>query len=146
MAIEVRLEAPGGAEELRAVACEVAPPGPGELLVRQAAAGVNFLDIYQRSGLYPLLRWPAVLGVEGTGVVEAVGDGVNGFRPGDRIAYAGLPVGGYASERLLPASQAVPLPDDVSDRTAAASMLRGLTAHMLLRRVYPVRAGDVLLV
>ena len=146
MVIEVRLEAPGGAQELRAVACEVARPGPGELLVRQAAAGVNFIDIYQRSGLYPLPRWPAVLGVEGAGVVEAVGAGVSGFRPGDRIAYAGLPVGGYASERVLPAGRAVPLPDGVPDRVAAASMLRGLTAHMLLRRTYPVRAGDVLLV
>ena len=146
MVIEVRLEAPGGAEGLCAVACEVARPGPGELLVQQAAAGVNFLDIYHRSGLYPLPRWPAVLGVEGTGVVEAVGDGVDGFRPGTRIAYAGLPVGGYASKRLLPAGRAVPLPDDVPDRTAAASMLRGLTAHMLLRRVYPVRSDDVVLV
>ncbi len=146
MVIEVRLEAPGSAEELRAVACDVARPGPGELLVRQAAVGVNFIDIYQRSGLYPLPRWPAVLGIEGAGVVEAVGDGVNGFCPGDRIAYAGLPVGGYASERLLPAGRAILLPDDVLDRVAAASMLRGLTAHMLLRRIYPVRAGDVLLV
>ena len=146
MVIEVRLEAPGDAERLRPVACEVARPSPGELLVRQTAAGVNFLDIYQRTGLYKLPRWPAVLGVEGAGVVEAVGDGVNGFRPGDRIAYAGLPVGGYASKRLLPASRAVPLPDDISDRTAAASMLRGLTAHMLLRRVYPVQTGDAVLV
>ena len=146
MVIEVRLEAPGSAEGLRAVACDVARPGLGELLVRQTAVGVNFLDIYQRTGLYPLPRWPAVLGVEGAGVVEAVGDGVSGFRPGDRIAYAGLPAGGYASERLLPAGRAVPLPDDVPDRLAAASMLRGLTAHMLLRRVCPVRAGDILLV
>lgn len=146
MVIEVRLQAPGGAEELRPVTCDVARPGPGELLVRQAAVGVNFLDIYQRSGLYPLPRWPAVLGVEGSGVVEAIGDGVSGFHPGDRIAYAGLPVGGYASERVLPAGRAVPLPDGVPDRVAAASMLRGLTAHMLLRRIYPVRAGDILLV
>jgi len=146
MVIEVRLQAPGGAEGLRPVTCDVAGPGPGELLIKQAAVGVNFLDIYQRTGLYPLPRWPAVLGVEGAGVVEAVGDGVSGFRPGDRIAYAGLPVGGYASERVLPAGRAVPLPDGVPDRVAAASMLRGLTAHMLLRRIYPVRAGDVLLV
>ncbi len=146
MVIEVRLQAPGGAEELRPVMCDVARPGAGELLVRQAAVGVNFIDIYQRTGLYPLPRWPAVLGVEGAGVVEAIGDGVSGFRPGDRIAYAGLPVGGYASECVLPAGRAVPLPDGVPDRVAAASMLRGLTAHMLLRRIYPVRAGDVLLV
>ncbi len=146
MVVEVRLEAPGSAEGLRPVTCDVARPGPGELLVRQSAAGVNFLDIYQRSGLYPLPRWPAVLGVEGAGVVEAVGDGVSGFGPGDRIAYAGLPVGGYASKRLLPAGRAVLVPDDVPDRIAAASMLRGLTAHMLLRRVYPVQVGDVLLV
>ncbi len=146
MAIEVRLEAPGSADRLRPVACDVARPGKGEMLIRQTAVGVNFIDIYQRSGLYPLPRWPAVLGIEGAGTVEAVGDGVDGFRPGDRIAYAGLPVGAYASERLLPAGRAVRLPDDVPDRTAAASMARGLTAHMLLRRVYPVRAGDVLLV
>ena len=146
MVVEVRLAAPGGAEGLQAVTCDIARPGPGELLVQQAAVGVNFLDIYHRTGLYPLPRWPAVLGVEGSGVVEAVGDEVNGFRPGDRIAYAGLPVGGYASARLLPASRAVPLPDGVPAQLAAASMLRGLTAHMLLHRVYPVRAGDVLLV
>jgi len=146
MAIEVRLQAPGGAEELRPMTCDVARPGLGELLVRQATMGVNFIDIYQRTGLYPLPRWPAVLGIEGAGVVEAVGDGVSGFHRGDRIAYAGLPVGGYASERVLPAGRAVLLPDNVPDRVAAASMLRGLTAHMLLRRIYPVRVGDALLV
>lgn len=146
MAIEVRLQAPGDAEELRPVTCDVARPSSGELLVRQTAVGVNFIDICQRSGLYPLPRWPAVLGIEGAGVVEAVGDGVGGFRPGDRVAYAGLPVGGYASARVLPVGRAVLLPDNVPDRVAAASMLRGLTAHMLLRRIYPVGSGDVLLV
>ena len=146
MAIEVRLQAPGGPEGLRAVACDVAWPGPGELLVRQTAVGVNFIDIYHRTGLYPLPRWPAVLGVEGAGVVGAVGDGTDGFRPGDRVAYAGLPAGAYASERLLPASRAVPLPDGVGDRTAAAAALKGLTAHMLLHRTYAVRAGDAVLV
>ncbi len=126
--------------------CHVLAPGAGELLVGQTAVGVNFVDIYHRTGLHSLPRWPAVLGVEGAGVVEAVGAGVSGFGAGDRIAYAGLPVGAYASARLLPAGRAVKLPEGVQDRVAASSLLRGMTAHMLLRRVYPVRAGEVLLV
>lgn len=146
MAFEVRLTAPGGTEKLELVELEIAAPGPGELLLRQTAIGVNFIDIYHRTGRYSLPRLPAALGVEGAGIVEAVGAGVSGFGPGDRVAYAGAPIGSYASRRLLPASRAILLPAAIADRNAAASMARGLTAHMLLHRTFPVRAGNTVLV
>ena len=146
MAYEIQLTEAGGPDRLTFVERSLPPPGPGELYLRQAAMGVNFIDIYQRNGLYPLPRLPIALGVEGAGVVEAVGTGVSAFAPGDRVAYAGLPVGGYASHRLLPASRAVRLPEDIGDKLAASVMLRGLTAHMLLHRVYPVGAGTTVLV
>ena len=146
MAYEVQLTQTGGPDKLAFVERTLPLPGPGELRIRQVAAGVNFIDIYQRNGLYPLPRFPLALGVEGAGVVEAVGAEVTAFAPGDRVAYAGLPVGGYASHRLLPAARAVLLPDDVEDKVAASIMLRGLTAHMLLHRVYPVGAGTTVLI
>lgn len=146
MAYEVQLTETGGPDKLAFVERTLPLPEPGELRIRQVAAGVNFIDIYQRNGLYPLPRFPLALGVEGAGVVEAVGAEVTAFAPGDRVAYAGLPVGGYASQRLLPAARAVLLPDDVEDKVAASIMLRGLTAHMLLHRVYPVGAGTTVLV
>src|SRR5690606_36993266 len=107
-----------------------------------AAIGVNFIDIYHRTGLYPL-PLPAVPGVEGAGVVEAVGDGVTGFAVGDRVAYAGAPVGAYAQTRAIPAARLIRLPGDIAPRDAAASLLKGLTAHMLLTRTRPVKAGDI---
>ncbi len=144
MDIQIRMREPGGPEMLEAV--EIAPqePGPGDIRLRLHAAGVNFIDIYHRTGLYPLPE-PRVPGVEGAGIVEAVGPGVDGVRVGDRVAYAGVP-GGYASTRLLPAWRAVGLPDEIPLETAAVSMLRGLTAHMLLTVSYPVGEGSVLLV
>ena len=146
MDIQVQISAPGEAGQLEVAANPLPAPGEAEIRVRHEAIGVNFIDIYHRSGLYPMPRLPAVLGVEGAGTVEAVGQGVTMLRPGDRIAYGGAPVGAYAATRLLPALQAVRLPEEISARDAAASLLRGLTAHMLLTRTYPVTSGSVLLV
>lgn len=142
----VAMTAVGGPEVLSAATVELPPPGRGEVRIRQTAVGVNFVDIYHRTGLYPVPALPSALGVEGAGAIEAVGEGVESVKIGDRVAYAGMPVGGYAQARNLPATRVVRIPDDVSDRTAAAAMLRGVTAHMLLTRVFPVAAGAVILV
>lgn len=122
------------------------PPAPGEIRVRHTAIGVNYVDVYHRSGLYPLPALPAVPGVEAAGVVEALGVGVDGLQVGQRIAYAGPPAGSYASARNLPAERAIPLPGDVADDAVASLLLRGITAHMLLAYVRPLKAGDTLLV
>ncbi|HEY8335403.1 MAG TPA: quinone oxidoreductase [Tardiphaga sp.] len=141
----IRLKAPGGIEQLERVSVELPPPGPDEIRIRQTAIGVNFLDIYQRMGIYPLTA-NAVPGAEAVGVVAALGADVTSLRIGDRIAYAGAPVGAYASERNLPARRAVKLPDDLADETVASSLLKGITAHMLLTKVYPVGNGTTLLI
>jgi NADPH2:quinone reductase len=146
MSLSIAMTAPGGVDVLRAVRSDLAPPATDEVRLRQTAIGVNFVDIYQRSGLYPVPAMPAVLGIEGVGVVEATGAGVTTLRTGDRVAYAGLPIGGYAEARNIPASRLVRIPDGIDDRTAAAAMLRGLTAHMLLDRVQQLRPGMVVLV
>jgi NADPH:quinone reductase len=145
MAEIVRLRAPGGVEQLEVTQAELPPPGPEEVRLRQTAIGVNFIDIYQRSGLYPLPS-AAIPGVEGVGVVAAIGAAVTELSVGDRVAYAGAPVGAYASERNLPAWRAVKLPDGLSDEAVASSFVKGITAHMLLRRIYPVGAGTTILV
>ncbi|SDR60548.1 NADPH2:quinone reductase [Rhizobiales bacterium GAS191] len=146
MVTQVRLKAPGGPGMLETVEVKLTPPGPGEILIRQEAVGVNFLDIYYRTGLYPLPSLPQVLGVEGAGIVEAAGEGVSTVEPGTRIAYAGAPMGAYASHRLLPETRAIRIPDAVSSVTAAAALVRGITAQMLLRRICPVGPGQTLLV
>ncbi|MEJ2623648.1 MAG: quinone oxidoreductase [Pseudolabrys sp.] len=140
------LAAPGGPDQFALVEVDTPPPAPGEVQVRQTFSGVNFVDIYHRTGLYPLPGFPAVLGVDGAGVVEAVGDGVDSLAVGDRVAYAGLPTGGYIEIRNLPAERVVAIPATIDDRTAAAAMLRGVTAHMLLKRVHPVVANRTVLV
>jgi NADPH:quinone reductase len=140
----IRLHATGGPEVLRWEDVEVGEPGEGQARVRHTAVGVNFIDTYHRSGLYPL-PLPSGLGSEAAGVVEAIGPGVTGVRPGDRVAYAGGPPGSYAEARLLPASVLVPIPDGVTDQTAAAVMLKGMTAQYLIRRTYPVKAGETVL-
>ncbi|MDQ0325459.1 NADPH2:quinone reductase [Rhodopseudomonas julia] len=140
----VRMVAAGGVEVLDVANGPALVAGPGEICLRQEAIGVNFIDIYQRRGLYRL-PLPAVLGVEGAGVVESVGEGVTHIAPGHRVAYAGA-LGGYATRRKLPAWRAILLPEEIGSRVAAASMLKGLTAHMLLTRTYPVGAGTVILV
>ena len=136
MDIEVSFEKTGGPEVLQVRETTVGLPGDGEVRIRHHAIGLNFVDIYHRSGLYSLPLLPAIPGVEGAGVIEDVGSDVDGFCPGDRIAYAGLPVGAYSSRRILPAWRAISLPGDVPFDIAAASMLRGLTVHMLLTRVF----------
>jgi NADPH2:quinone reductase len=142
----VTLQSPGGIDQLRVSGRAPQQPAPGEIRIRHDAIGMNFLDIYHRKGLYALPAYPAVLGVEGAGVVEAVGAGVTDFTPGDRIAYAGAPVGSYAATRLLPAQRAIRLPDETPSRIAAASMLKGMTAYMLLTQTYRVEPGTVILV
>jgi len=146
MAEAILLREHGGPAVLRAEAVEVGTPGPGELRLRQTAIGVNFHDCYVRSGLYRTLPLPGVPGIEAAGVVEAVGPGVEGFAPGDRIGYVTAGYGAYASHRLLPAALALKLPPGVSDRLAASLLLKGLTAEMLLRQVHRVQPGQTLLV
>lgn len=141
---QIHLLAVGGIDNMKVVDCSPRSPARNEIRVRHAAIGVNYIDIYMRTGLYQL-PLPGVLGVEGAGIVEAVGPDITHIAVGDRVAYAGTP-GGYAATRLLPAWRAIRLPDDIPLRTIAGSLLRGLTAHMLLTRTYPAGSGSVLLV
>lgn len=143
---QVRIRRLGDASVLQTESIALPPPGPGEVRIRHDAIGVNFVDVYHRTGLYPLPALPATLGVEGAGVVEALGAGVSGLAPGQRVAYAGAPVGGYAAARNYPAERLVILPDAVSFEQAAGAMLRGMTAHMLFTHVRPLHAGDTVLV
>jgi NADPH2:quinone reductase len=140
----IRIHETGGPEVLRWDEVEVGEPGPGQVKLRQEAAGLNFIDIYHRTGLYQQ-QLPFTPGVEGAGVVEAVGPHVTNVRPGDRVAYAG-PIGGYAEKRLIDFDRLVKLPDSISTEQAAATMLRGMTAHMLLRSVHRVQPGETILV
>lgn len=144
--IAAKIHAYGDASVLRIEPLDLPPPVAGELRVRHRAIGVNFVDVYHRTGLYPLPSLPATLGVEGAGIVDAIGPGVEGFHIGQRIAYAGAPVGSYATLRNLPANRAVPLPLSVCDDFAAGAMLKGITAHMLFTHVRPLQAGDTVLV
>jgi NADPH:quinone reductase len=146
MSLTISMTQHGGIDVLRPVQSKLAGPGPGEVRLRHTAIGVNFVDIYQRTGVYSVPGLPAVLGVEGAGVVEAIGDGVTTLRNGDRVAYAGPPIGGYAEARNIAAARLVPIPEGIDDRTAAAAMLRGITAHMVLFRVAPVGPGSTVLV
>jgi NADPH2:quinone reductase len=140
----IRIHEAGGPDVLAWDVVEVGGPGPGQAKIRQAAAGLNFIDVYHRTGLYPQ-QMPFTPGVEGAGTVESVGEGVTNVKPGDRVAYAG-PLGGYSEERLIDADKLVKLPDDIGFDQAAAMMLQGMTARMLLRSVYPVKSGDTILV
>jgi NADPH:quinone reductase len=136
----------GGPEVLRFEEVEVPPPGPGEALVRHRAIGLNFVDIYVRSGVYPPPSLPYTPGTEGAGVVEAVGPGVSEVRVGDRVAYVGGPLGSYSEARVIPARFLVKLPDGIDEKTAAAVMLKGLTAEFLIHSTYAVKAGETILV
>ena len=140
----VRIHETGGPEVLKWEEVEVGDPGQGEVKIRQRAAGLNFIDVYHRTGLYPQ-QLPFTPGVEGAGIVEAVGAGVTNVQAGDRVAYAG-PIGGYAEERLIAADRVVKLPDAISTEQAAAMMLQGLTARMLLRAVHRVEPGETILI
>ncbi|HET6437428.1 MAG TPA: quinone oxidoreductase, partial [Anaeromyxobacter sp.] len=145
MARTIRIHETGGPEVLRLDDVPVGEPGPGQARVRNTAVGVNFVDIYHRTGLYPL-PLPHALGSEAAGRVEAIGPGVANLAPGDRVAYLSTPVpGSYAEARLVPADRLVRLPAGVSDEVAAAAFLKGLTVQALVRRAYPVKAGEVVL-
>lgn len=140
----IRIQKTGGPEVMEYVDVDLPAPGPGEALIRQMACGLNFIDVYFRTGLYaqPL---PAGLGMEGAGVVEAVGAGVSHIQPGDRVAYAGRPCGAYAEARVLPADILVKLPDAIGFETAAAMMLQGLTVQYLFRRTFRLQGGETIL-
>src|SRR4051794_3230167 len=140
----IRITETGGPEVLRWEDVEVGEPGEGQARVRHTAVGVNFIDTYHRSGLYPL-PLPTGLGSEGAGVVEAVGPGVTHAKPGDRVAYAGGTPGAYAEVRVMPADRLLVLPEGISDRQAAAMMLKGMTVQYLIRRTYKVQPGDTVL-
>ncbi|MDR0226677.1 MAG: quinone oxidoreductase [Burkholderiaceae bacterium] len=147
MGIAVQIRHPGGPEVLELVQVDVGQPGPGEVRIRHHAVGLNFIDVYQRTGLYTL-PMPLQLGMEAAGVVEAVGEGVTHLRAGDRVAYASNPPGSYSEQRVMPAMCVCRLPDAISFDTGAAMMLKGLTAQYLLRKCLPVEglaAGDAVL-
>lgn len=141
----IRIERQGGPEIMQWVDVEVPPPGPGEAQVEHAAVGLNFIDTYHRSGLYPL-PLPSGIGLEGSGTVSAIGEGVTEVKPGDRVAYTGGPVGAYAELRNVPAHRLVKLPEKFSFVQGAGMMLKGLTVQYLLRRTYRVRPGDTILI
>jgi NADPH2:quinone reductase len=140
----IRFHKTGGPEVLVWEEVNVGKPGPGEARIRHTAVGLNFVDIYYRSGLYPV-KLPSGLGGEAAGVVEEVGPGVTDLKPGDRVAYGAAPIGAYAEERLIPADRLLKLPDGIDDKTAAAMMLKGLTTQYLIRQTYRVKAGDTIL-
>src|SRR5690349_15254068 len=145
MAYAIRFEKAGGPDVLSWQEVEVGKPGQGQVRLRHKAVGLNYIDTYHRSGLYSL-PMPSGLGSEGAGVVEEVGPGVSGLKSGDRVAYAGGPIGAYAEERVMPAERLVPVPEGITDQQAAAMMLKGMTAWYLVRRTYPIKRGDTILI
>ncbi len=145
MAYAIRIHETGGPEVLRWDEVSVNAPAPDEVHLRQRAVGLNFIDVYHRTGLYPLPDLPATIGMEGAGEVLAVGSDVTDIKPGDRVAYAGVPPGAYATERLIPAHRLVKIPPQISDQQAAAMMLQGMTVQYMLRRTYRVQPGDTIL-
>jgi len=138
------IEKTGGPEVLQWKDAQVGEPGDGQVRIRQTAIGLNYIDTYQRSGLYPV-PMPGGIGLEAAGVIEAVGPGVGHVKAGDRVAYAGGPAGSYAEKRVMPAAPLVKLPDNVSDQQAAGMMLKGMTVQYLIRRTYKVQAGETVL-
>lgn len=141
----IRFHQTGGPEVLSWDDIEVGDPGPGEIRVRHTVVGLNYIDTYHRSGLYPL-PLPSGIGMEGAGVVEAVGSDVSSVSEGDRVAYAAGPPGSYAEARVIEAAKVVKVPDGVDDQTAAAMMLKGLTAQYLIRQIHKVQAGETILI
>ncbi|MDH5354690.1 MAG: quinone oxidoreductase [Gammaproteobacteria bacterium] len=141
----IRIHETGGPEVLRWEEIEVGSPAEGQVRLKQSACGLNYIDVYGRTGLYPMAEFPAILGMEAVGVVEEIGANVTDLAVGDRVAYA-MQIGAYAEQRLIDAKHLVKIPDSISDETAAAMMLKGLTAHYLLFRTYPVQPGDAILV
>ena len=141
----IRIHRNGGPEVLKWEDHDPGQPGRDDVLIRHEAVGLNFIDVYHRTGLYPLPALPAIPGMEGAGVVEDVGKGITEFTPGDRVAYAGLPPGAYAEVRLIPGHRLIKLPENIPAKTAAAMMLKGMTARYLIRRCYAVKPGDTIL-
>jgi NADPH2:quinone reductase len=141
----IRFAKTGGPEVLEWQQVEVGKPGPGQVRIRHTAVGLNYIDTYQRSGLYPM-PLPSGLGSEAAGVIEEVGPGVTGLKAGDRVAYAGGPLGAYSEARVMPADRLVPVPAGITDQQAAAMMLKGMTAWYLVRRTHPVKAGETILI
>jgi NADPH2:quinone reductase len=142
----IRVHEPGGPEVLRWEDVTVGDPGPGEARVKHTAVGLNYVDVYYRTGLYKPPSYPFTPGSEAAGVVEAVGAGVTDVKPGMRVAYGAAPLGAYSQVRLVPADRLVPLPDGIDDRTAAVMMLKGMTAHYLLLRIGQIKKGDTILI
>ena len=142
----IRIHQNGGPDVLRWETLDVPAPGPGEVRLRQTAVGLNYIDVYFRTGLYAAPTLPFTPGLEGAGVVEATGEGVTTLKVGDRVAYASAPIGAYAEARLMPADRLVKVPDGISDQQAAAMMLQGMTTQYLVRRTYKVQAGETILV
>jgi NADPH2:quinone reductase len=145
MSKAIRIHKTGGPEVLTWELVDDPIPATGEVLIRQTAVGLNFIDVYHRTGLYPLGDLPATPGMEGAGVVEALGEGVTHLRIGERVAYAGLPPGAYAEKRIIPAHRLVSIPEDISDEQAAGMMLQGMTVQYLLRSTFHVKPGDTIL-
>lgn len=145
MAKAIRIHKAGGPEVLTWEDVAVDKPGAGQILVRHGAVGLNYIDVYHRTGLYPI-TYPSGIGMEGAGTIEAVGPGVTDLKPGDRVAYASAPLGAYAEARLMPADKVVRVPDAISDRDAAAMMLQGMTVEYLVRRTYPIKRGDTVVI
>lgn len=141
----IRIHQTGSADELRWEDVDVGEPGAGQVRLRQLACGLNYIDIYGRTGLYAVPGFPAILGMEAVGIVESLGQGVTTVAVGDRVSYV-LQIGAYAEARLIAAERLVKIPDAISDDTAAAMMLKGITAYYLLHRTYPVQSGDTILV
>jgi len=145
MAKRIQIARPGGPEVLEYVDFEPAAPKAGEVRVKNHAVGLNFIDIYFRTGLYPAPSMPSGLGTEGAGVIEAVGEGVTHVKEGDRVAYAQGPLGSYSELHVLPAAKVIKLPEDIAFETAAAGMLKGLTVQYLLRQTFPLEGGETIL-
>lgn len=141
----IRLHEAGGPDALKWDSVTIGKPGPNQVRLKQTACGLNYIDIYMRSGVYPLAETPATLGMEAAGIVKELGENVTDLKVGDRVAYA-MVAGAYAEERLINADRLIKIPNSIDDETAATMMLKGLTAHYLLFRTYPVQAGDTILV
>ncbi len=141
----IRFAKTGGPEVLEWQPVDVGKPGPGQVRLKHSAVGLNYIDTYQRSGLYPM-PLPSGLGSEAAGMIEEVGPEVSGLKPGDRVAYAGGPLGAYSEARVMPADRLVPVPDGITDQEAAAMMLKGMTAWYLVRRTHPVKKGETILI
>jgi len=144
MALTAIIEAHGGPEQFKLVDLDVGQPGHGEVRILQKAVGLNFIDVYQRTGLYPM-QLPHAMGMEAAGIVDAIGESVTHLKIGDRVAYASQPPGSYAEARVMPAAQVCPLPDGISLEEGAAMMLKGMTVEYLFHRTTPLKSGDTVL-